>query len=127
MCVCVCVCFVCSSQLAGTNKLAQTVGVGTPYYMSPELVNNQRYDERSDIWSVGCIIYEMAALAPPFDAANQLALAVKINTGKLSKLPSQYSDDLCRSTHWMLRREHSRRPRVEEVRESVCVDRKATC
>jgi NIMA (never in mitosis gene a)-related kinase len=61
-----------ATELAGTNKLAQTAGVGTPYYMSPELVNSQRYDERSDIWSVGCIIYELAALRPPFDAPNQV-------------------------------------------------------
>jgi len=104
-----------ATELAGTNKLAQTVGVGTPYYMSPELVNNQRYDERSDIWSVGCIIYELAALCPPFDAANQLALAVKINSGKIAKLPSCFSEELHRSCHWMLRRDISRRPRVEDL------------
>ena len=75
-----------ATELAGSHKLAQTIGVGTPYYMSPELVNNQRYDERSDIWSVGCIIYEMASLSPPFDAQNQLALAVKINSGKIAKV-----------------------------------------
>ncbi|GMI43947.1 hypothetical protein TrCOL_g7095 [Triparma columacea] len=104
-----------ATELAGTDKLAKTVGVGTPYYMSPELVNNQRYDERSDIWSVGCIIYELAALSPPFDAANQLALAVKINSGKIAKLPSCFSEELHRSCHWMLRRDISRRPRVEDL------------
>ncbi|GMH76389.1 hypothetical protein TrST_g6567 [Triparma strigata] len=104
-----------ATELAGSHKLAQTIGVGTPYYMSPELVNNQRYDERSDIWSVGCIIYEMASLSPPFDAQNQLALAVKINSGKIAKLPAQYSEELHRSCHWMLRREIGRRPRVEDL------------
>jgi len=135
-----------ATELAGTNKLAQTVGVGTPYYMSPELVNNQRYDERSDIWSVGCIIYELAALRPPFDAANQvrrstahthprasfplfahkprtstltlppqLALAVKINAGQYKRLPSQYTEELERTCGWMLRRDISRRPKVEDL------------
>jgi NIMA (never in mitosis gene a)-related kinase len=104
-----------ATELAGTNKLAMTTGVGTPYYMSPELVNNQRYDERSDIWSVGCIIYELAALRPPFDAANQLALAVKINAGQFKRLPSNYSDELERTCGWMLRRDISRRPKVEDL------------
>jgi len=52
--------------------------VGTPYYMSPEQINEQRYNEKSDIWSLGCIIYEMAALRPPFKAQNHFALAHKI-------------------------------------------------
>ncbi|GMI28226.1 hypothetical protein TeGR_g9659 [Tetraparma gracilis] len=104
-----------ATELAGTNKLAQTAGVGTPYYMSPELVNSQRYDERSDIWSVGCIIYELAALRPPFDAPNQLALAVKINEGKFKRLPAVFSDELERTCGWMLRRDISRRPRVEDL------------
>ena len=104
-----------ATELASTNKLAQTCGVGTPYYMSPELVNSQRYDERSDIWSVGCIIYECAALRPPFDAANQLALAVKINAGQYKRLPAQYSDELERTCGWMLRIDISRRPKVEDL------------
>lgn len=78
-------------------------------------MNETRYNEKSDIWALGCLVYEMAALAPPFDAANQLALAVKINTGKFPRLPEQYSAELYRAVRWCLQLESSARPTVEEL------------
>ena len=48
--------------------------------MAPEIMNNKDYDAKSDIWSLGCLIYELAALRPPFDANNAMALAVKVST-----------------------------------------------
>ena len=77
----------------GNAKMAQT-NVGTPYYMSPELVNEKNYNEKTDIWSLGCLIYELASLKPPFEASNQVALAMKINNGKYSRIPMKYSDAL---------------------------------
>jgi NIMA (never in mitosis gene a)-related kinase len=40
--------------------------IGTPYYMSPEIWRNRPYDQKSDMWSVGCVIYELCAQRPPF-------------------------------------------------------------
>ena len=53
--------------LSHTRSKAKTV-VGTPYYLSPEIIRNEPYSFKSDIWSLGVLLYEMAALQPPFNA-----------------------------------------------------------
>ncbi|CBJ31713.1 conserved unknown protein [Ectocarpus siliculosus] len=102
-----------AKELSGA-QLAET-SVGTPYYMSPELINEQRYDERTDVWSLGCLMYEAAALTRPFDAHNQLALAMKINTSKVAPIPSRYSPDLFATIEWMLSKTRHKRPRMEDL------------
>ena len=103
-----------AKELSSESKLAQT-NVGTPYYMSPEIINEKSYDERSDIWSLGCLIYELAALRPPFDAKNQISLAVKINAGRFLRVPKCYSDDLQNAIRSMLQVDRRRRPKVEDL------------
>eukprot|EP01022_Parablepharisma_sp_SALTPOND_P008079 TRINITY_DN135175_c0_g1_i1.p1 TRINITY_DN135175_c0_g1~~TRINITY_DN135175_c0_g1_i1.p1 ORF type:complete len:442 (+),score=56.24 TRINITY_DN135175_c0_g1_i1:93-1328(+) len=89
--------------------------VGTPYYMSPEQIKDSKYNEKSDIWSAGCVLYEMAALKPPFEAANQLSLAAKIKAGKFERLPPKYSEELNRVVAWMLRVSPEERPTVDDL------------
>ena len=79
-----------SREMGEHSEFAQT-HVGTPYYMSPEQVRNMNYNEKSDIWSAGCLIYEMAALKRPFEAGNHLALAKKIEDGLFERIPYQFS------------------------------------
>ena len=52
------------------------------------------YNEKSDVWSLGCLLYELCALRPPFTAANQRELASRICIGRFPRIPSQYSDAL---------------------------------
>lgn len=54
---------------------------GTPYYASPEVWTEKSYNSKSDIWSFGCVIYELAALKPPFTAPDFPSLRKKIVTG----------------------------------------------
>jgi NIMA (never in mitosis gene a)-related kinase len=67
---------------------------GTPYYASPEVWRDNPYDHKSDIWSMGCVIYEMVTLKPPFRAENMELLFKKVQAGKFPKIAGTYSVDL---------------------------------
>ncbi|KAI2787192.1 G2-specific protein kinase nimA [Penicillium oxalicum] len=68
--------------------------VGTPFYMSPEICAAEKYTLRSDIWAVGCIMYELCAKEPPFNARTHIQLVQKIRDGKFAPLPDYYSPEL---------------------------------
>ncbi|XP_049625817.1 serine/threonine-protein kinase Nek2 isoform X2 [Suncus etruscus] len=89
--------------------------VGTPYYMSPEQINRLSYNEKSDIWSLGCLLYELCALMPPFTAFNQKELAGKIREGRFRRIPYRYSEGLSELITKMLRLKDFQRPSVEEI------------
>ena len=66
-----------SKVLESTTQVAMTV-VGTPYYMPPEACQSAPYTSKSDVWSLGCILYELCSLKQPFQADNLLGLVFKI-------------------------------------------------
>lgn len=68
--------------------------VGTPFYMSPEICAAEKYTLKSDIWSMGCIIYELCAREPPFNAKTHFQLVQKIKEAKVAPLPDIYSPEL---------------------------------
>lgn len=79
------------------NTSAKTF-VGTPYYLSPEVCESRPYSLSSDIWSLGCILYELCTLAVfiflfqyPFQASNLLGLAMKILSDEVKPIPEKYS------------------------------------
>lgn len=82
-----------SKVMNNTMDMASTC-VGTPSYLSPELCQDVPYSSKSDIWALGCLLFEMCALKPPFDAKNLISLFYKIVKGEYSKVPEIYSKNL---------------------------------
>lgn len=76
--------------LAATMAKAKTC-VGTPYYLSPEIVQSQPYTLSTDVWSMGVMLYELCALKPPFDAPSLHLLSMKIVRGVYNPLPANCS------------------------------------
>lgn len=81
------------SKLIKMSQMDHTQ-TGTPYYASPEVWSNKPYDYKSDIWSVGCIIYEMCALRPPFRGNGLEDLYKAVIKGKYDPPPKIYSPEL---------------------------------
>lgn len=81
------------SKLMQSHDFASTY-VGTPFYMSPEICAAERYTLHSDIWSLGCVMYELCARTQPFNAKTHFHLIQKIKEGRIDPLPSMYSPDL---------------------------------
>ncbi|XP_052267888.1 uncharacterized protein LOC127869378 isoform X2 [Dreissena polymorpha] len=79
-----------SKVLESTVDVAQTI-VGTPSYLSPELCQDIPYSSKSDIWAVGCLLYEMCALRTPFQAQNLISLFFKIIKCEFQAIPGTYS------------------------------------
>jgi NIMA (never in mitosis gene a)-related kinase len=89
--------------------------VGTPYYLSPEIVMNKPYSFKSDIWSLGVILYEMMQLKLPFDATNLPMLSVKIIKGVYNPLPNCFSKDLRTLAAMLLVVDSNKRPTINEI------------
>lgn len=89
--------------------------VGTPYYMSPEQIEEKEYNEKSDIWSLGCFLYELTTFNPPFEAKNHYSLALKIKSGKVERISSRYSDELQRVILWLMQTDLNKRPSIEDL------------
>ena len=81
------------SKLMQSHDFASTY-VGTPFYMSPEICAAERYTLHSDIWSLGCVMYELCARTQPFNAKTHFHLIQKIKEGRVDPLPSVYSHEL---------------------------------
>ncbi len=100
--------------LKNTKGFAKTM-VGTPYYLSPEIIESKHYGFKSDIWSLGVLLYEMCALKPPFDGPSLHFLAMKIVKGAYTPLPAQYSRELKSLVAQMLTIDPNKRPSIHQI------------
>lgn len=84
--------------------------------MSPELINGHQYDVKSDIWALGCLIFELCAWQPPFaQAQTQPELTKLIRDGKIPALPTGYSTALTQVVRSMLRQDPKQRPTAKQI------------
>ena len=93
--------------------------VGTPLYISPELVKQKPYDYKTDIWSFGCSLYHLACLEPPFTGGNLIVLGNNIVKGVPKSLPNQYSNDLKNFVDKMLEKNAEKRPSAKEALDMI--------
>ncbi|CBZ26928.1 putative serine/threonine-protein kinase [Leishmania mexicana MHOM/GT/2001/U1103] len=103
-----------STVLRNTYELKHTI-CGTPYYFSPELCLNKPYNNKSDVWALGCILYEMTTLNHAFDGSNMKALVQKILKGVYPPIHLMYSSNLSRLISSMLQIDPHKRPNVSQV------------
>ena len=97
---------------------------GTPYFASPEIWNDQPYDYKCDIWSVGCIIYEMASLTVPFRGTSMQNLYQNVLRGIYQQIPLRYSDDLRKIIKQILVVNPKNRPSSSELLENKIIKQK---
>jgi NIMA (never in mitosis gene a)-related kinase 1/4/5 len=102
------------------SKVANKKGLnftqtGTPYYASPEIWLDKPYDIKSDVWSLGCVLYEMITLYPPFQADDMRGLYKKVIKGQYRKIPSTFSNDLAAMISALLSVNPANRPDTKAI------------
>eukprot|EP00615_Pteridomonas_danica_P011966 CAMPEP_0114374868 /NCGR_PEP_ID=MMETSP0101-20121206/35919_1 /TAXON_ID=38822 ORGANISM="Pteridomonas danica, Strain PT" /NCGR_SAMPLE_ID=MMETSP0101 /ASSEMBLY_ACC=CAM_ASM_000211 /LENGTH=1368 /DNA_ID=CAMNT_0001528785 /DNA_START=233 /DNA_END=4339 /DNA_ORIENTATION=- len=107
--------------MSNTLSLAETQ-IGTPYYLSPEIYEDQAYGKKSDMWSMGILLHEVASLELPFQAKNLIALSRKVLCDAPNRLPkdeitneSLYSRELQDLVDGLLDKDPEKRPSAEQV------------
>jgi serine/threonine protein kinase len=104
----------------GTTFEALSV-VGSPSYFSPEVCNGKPYGRKSDVWSLGALLYELACLEVPFLAKTILAVAVLICKTEAKALPNDYSESLRTLVEKMLQKDPAARPAMKVVVQDACL------
>nr|XP_033798097.1 serine/threonine-protein kinase Nek1 isoform X2 [Geotrypetes seraphini] len=106
--------------LNSTVELARTC-IGTPYYLSPEICENRPYNNKSDIWALGCVLYEMCTLKHAFEAGNMKNLVLKIIRGTFPPVSLHYSYDLRNLVSQLFKRNPKDRPSVNSILEKMFI------
>lgn len=97
---------------------------GTPYYASPEVWKDLPYDSKSDIWSLGCVLYEIITLKPPFRANDMNGLFKRVTKGAYPPIGPNYSSELSHVVAKMLNVDPKYRPTCEQILNSRIIGEK---
>ncbi|CAK0904997.1 unnamed protein product [Prorocentrum cordatum] len=89
--------------------------IGTPYYLSPEVCQEKPYNQKSDVWSLGCVLYELATLQHAFDADSMRGLVMKILRGVPPQVPLSFSAEVRELVPDMLVKDPGARPSINQV------------
>jgi len=103
-----------SRILEGTTEAAVTI-VGTPYYMSPEVCRSEPYNFKSDVWALGCVLYELCMLKHAFESSSLLGLVYKIVSDHYEPIPAFYSEQLNDLIRQLLMKNAESRPSINEL------------
>ena len=102
------------SKILSSKSKANSV-IGTPCYISPELCEGKPYNQKSDIWALGCVLYELATLKKAFEASNLPALVLKIMKGNFNPISERYSEDFKNLILSMLQIDPAKRPTLPQI------------
>ena len=97
---------------------------GTPYYASPEVWNDKPYSYKSDLWSIGCVIYELCALRPPFKGKDLDELYINVCKGKVERINKVYSDSLWKMIMMLLQVDVNKRVNCDQFLNHPLIVRK---
>jgi len=89
--------------------------IGTPYYMAPEIWADRPYSRAADVWALGCTVYELCCLRPPFHARSVAALGKAVRSGRRDAVPRTYSKELRDFVDGMLQVNASKRPSIDAL------------
>ncbi|XP_067454914.1 interferon-induced very large GTPase 1-like [Thunnus thynnus] len=105
------------SRVLNSIKELATTCTRTPLYLSPEICKKKPYNNKSDIWALGCVLYEMCTLKPAFNADNSMDLEVKIVRGLYPPVSGCYSQELRSLLAQLLKPNSTERPSVSSILE----------
>lgn len=102
------------SKELSTRSLASTL-IGTPNYLSPEICEGRAYNQKSDLWALGCVLYELCELTRAFEGENLPSIVMKITKGKYGQINGQWSSELKQLIQWILELNENKRPLLKEI------------
>ncbi|KAE8295116.1 Serine/threonine-protein kinase Nek3 [Larimichthys crocea] len=104
-----------SACVLNSSKAYAHAYVGTPYYVAPEIWDNKPYNNKSDVWSLGCVLYELCTLRHPFQASSWKSLILKVCRGAYPPLPNYLPYELQYLVKQMFKTNPKDRPSLHTI------------